>query len=109
MSVSHTLNVYYRPDNYPDWILWKEFPDRFSIIGKNQALSAGAIPSARAGFAPRVSLGKPPNACDPNSTNRSLRRGFYFQVRFKGTGHMMIEMFRLHAQKLIEKSTAKQK
>jgi|SRR5262245_35010828 len=102
----HSLKIYYRPDNYPDWVLWKEFPDRFSLIGRAQALGVGAMPSARAGFAPRVSLGKPQNACDPNSTSRSLRRGYYFQVRFKGTGHMMIEKFRLHGQQLIEKSRA---
>jgi hypothetical protein len=100
----HSLKISYRPDNYPDWIPWKEFPDRFSLIGRSQALGAGGLPSARAGFAPRVSLGKPANACDPNSTARSLRRGYYFQVRFRGTGHMMIEKFRLHGQQLIEKS-----
>ena len=100
----HSLTVYYRPDNYPDWIFWKDFPNRFSLIGVSQALGPGGVPSARAGFTPRVPLGKPPNACDPASTGRSLRRGFRFQVRFKGQGHMQIEMFRLHAQKLVEKS-----
>jgi hypothetical protein len=100
----HSLSVYYRPDNYPDWVPWKEFPDKFSLIGIKQALGAGGIPSARSGFAPRVSLGKPSNACDPLSTSRSLRRGYRFQVRFKGTGHMTIEMFRIHAQRLVEKS-----
>jgi hypothetical protein len=102
--VAHSLTIFYRPDNYPDWVLWKEFPDRFSIIGRSQALGTGAIPSARAGFAPRVPLGKPANACDSNSTSRSLRRGYYFQVRFKGTGHMTIEKFRLHGKTLVEKS-----
>jgi hypothetical protein len=100
----HSLTVYYRPDNYPDWIQWKDFPDRFSIIGRSQALDSGAIPSARAGFAPRVPLGKPPNACDPNSTSRNLRRGYFFQVRLKGTGHMTVERFRIHGQLLTEKS-----
>jgi hypothetical protein len=100
----HSLKVSYKPDNYPDWVSWKEFPDKFSIIGRSQALGTGAIPSARAGFAPRVSLGKPANACDPNSTARSLRRGYSFQVRFNGTGHMMIERFRLHGKTLVEKS-----
>jgi hypothetical protein len=100
----HSLSLFYRPDNYPSWVPWKEFPDRFSIIGRSQALKTGAMPSARAGFVPRVSLGKPANACDPNSTTRSLRRGYSFQIRFKGTGHMTIDRFRLHAQQLLEKS-----
>jgi hypothetical protein len=104
--MAHSLTIYYRPDSYPDWIPWKEFPDRFSLIGIPQALDSGCLPSARAGFAPRVPLGKPPDDCDGNTTKRRLRRGFFFQVRLKGTGHMTIEKFRLHAQKLVEKSRA---
>jgi hypothetical protein len=102
----HSLKVYYRPDRYPEWIFWKQFTDRFSLIGHPQSLQAGGLPAARAGFAPRVSLGKPPNACDPLSTKRSLRRGYSFQIRFKGSGHMVLNMFRLHAQALVEKSRA---
>jgi len=103
--MGHSLTVYYRPDNYPDWVCWKTFPDKFSLIGNPQGLGIGGLPSAQAGFAPRVSLGKPADDCDPN-TNRRLRRGYHFQVKFKGTGHMKIEMFRLHAKILIEKSRA---
>jgi hypothetical protein len=102
--MAHSLTVYYRPDSYPDWVLWKEFPDRLSLIGRPQALGTGGVPTARAGFAPRLPLGKPSDACDPDSTNRKLRRGFSFQVRFTGTGHMTFERFRLHAQRLVEKS-----
>jgi|SRR5215469_9218201 len=103
--MSHSLTVYYRPDNYPDWVLWREFPDEFSLIGTPQALGMGGLPSARAGFAPRVSLGKPQNTSDM-VTKRDLKRGYYFQIRFKGIGHMQIDMFRLHAQTLTEKSRA---
>ena len=65
----------------------------------------GGVPTARAGYAPRVSFGKPGDDCDPN-TNRRLRLGFQFQVRFQGTGHAAISRFRIHAQKLIERSRA---
>jgi hypothetical protein len=76
------------------------------MIGEIGAIDAGGIPTVRAGFAPRVPLGKPANDCDP-TTGRRLRRGYYFQLKFRGTGHMRLYKFRLHAMRLIEKSTAK--
>lgn len=102
----HELKVYYRPDQYPIWTLWKDLSGKFEMIGTPGAIDAAGVPTARGGFAPRVPLGKPQNDCDP-TTKRNLRRGFNFQVRFVGTGHVIIDRFRLHCQKLIEKSTAK--
>ena len=102
----HSLKIFYRPDDYPDWVFWRDFEDTFKLIGQAQALDGGGVPSARAGFVPRLSLGKPQDATDPVSTRRNLRRGFEFQVRFKGIGHMTLQRFRLHAQRLVEKSRA---
>jgi hypothetical protein len=103
----HELKVYYRPDNFPDWILWRDFSDRFSMIGRPSALDISGLPSGRAGFAPRISFGKPPDNSDVNSTNRNLRRGYQFQVKFNGAGHMVLDRFRLHAQKQVERSRAR--
>jgi hypothetical protein len=104
----HSLNISYRPDNYPTWILWRDFPPgSFTLIGRASALGAGGLPSAHAGFYPRISLGKPQNACDSESTNRQLRRGYQFQVKFKGSGHVVFDRFRIHGQRLIERSRAK--
>lgn len=102
----HTMRIYYRPDQYPNWILWREFTQKFDMIGKPGALDQNGMPSARAGFAPRVPLGKPANDCDA-TTGRQLRRGYDFQVKMNGTGHVVIDRFRLHAQKIIERSTSK--
>lgn len=102
----HSLTVYYRPDNYPDWVLWRKFEQEFFLIGKASAIDLGGIPTARPGFAPRISFGKPSDDCDLN-TGRRLRRGFEFQVRLVGSGHVILDRFRLHAQKLIERSRAK--
>jgi len=102
----HTLSISYRPDNYPDWIPWKTFSGIFDIIGKASALGTGGVPSAKPGFKPRLSFGKPPDACDDLSTSRRLRRGFNFQVKLNGSGHVVIERFRLHAQRLTENSRA---
>lgn len=101
----HTLKVFYRPDNYPEWVPWRDFSQRFNIIGNPGSLDAGGLPIARAGFDPRVSFGKPANKCDPN-TNRRLRRGFEFQVKLQGTGHVVIDKFRIHAQRIVERSRA---
>jgi hypothetical protein len=102
----HTLKIFYRPDQYPQWVPWREFTQKFDVIGQVGAIDAGGVPTARAGFAPRVSLGKPPDDCDP-TTGRRLRRGYEFQVKFVGTGHVILDRFRIHAQKLVERSTAK--
>lgn len=103
----HSLTVYYRPDNYPEWIFWREFSHKFTLIGKASALGVGGVPSARPGFAPRVSFGKPPDDPDAIATGRRLRRGFNFQVRFKGSGHVILDRFRIHAQRLVENSKAR--
>jgi hypothetical protein len=102
----HSLKVYFKPDNYPDWVFWKRYDQVFNMIGEPGALDIGGVPSIRPGFAPRVSFGKPSDACDPLSTNRRLRRGYQFQVRFVGTGHVTIERFRMHGQVLIENARA---
>lgn len=100
------LRVYYRPDNYPYWVRWKEYIAKFDMIGLPSALDAGGLPTVKAGFAPRESFGKPPDKCDEDSTNRILSRGYQFQVKLVGTGHVVIDQFRVHAQRLIERSTA---
>lgn len=102
----HTLKLFYRPDNYPEWVPWRTFTQKFDQIGRPGALESGGVPIARPGFAPRVSLGKPSDACDPN-TSRKLRLGFEFQVKLEGTGHAVIDRFRLHAQKIVETSRAR--
>jgi hypothetical protein len=102
----HTMKVFYRPDQYPSWILWREFNQKFEMIGMPGAIGMNGVPSVRAGFAPRVPLGKPANDCD-KTTGRQLRRGYDFQIKMSGTGHVVIDRFRLHAQKIVEKSTSK--
>jgi len=104
--MSHDLLIHYRPDNYPYWTPWRDFTDKFTMIGKAGAIDVGGNPTARAGFAPRVPLGKPQNDVDL-TTGRILRRGYDFQIKFSGRGHIVIDRFRLHAQRLVERSTAK--
>lgn len=102
----HTLTVSYRPDNYPEFVPWRTIETGLDLIGEPGELDVGGLPLARAGFAPRLSFGKPSEDADPN-TKRRLRLGYEFQVRLQGSGHVIIDRFRLHAQRLIERSTAK--
>jgi hypothetical protein len=100
------LRTFYRPDNFPEWLPWKAFEKGFSQIGRSQNINAGGVPTARPGFIPRLSLGKPPDRCDSQSTKRGLRRGYQFQILIRGKGHAVIDRFRIHGQKLTERATA---
>src|SRR5262245_36562077 len=103
----HTLKVSYRPDNYPEWVFWKEFTNKLNMIGVPGALDFGGRPTARPGFLPRLSLNKPADTYDKTNTTRLLRRGYEFQVKFEGKGSLVIDKFRLHALKIVEQSTSK--
>ena len=100
-----TMTSFYRPDGYPDWIAWKDFTQEFNMIGTPGAIDPGGNPTIRSGFAPRQSFGKPGDDTDP-TTKRRLRRGYLHQVKLNGTGHVVLDRFRIHAQKLVEKSRA---
>lgn len=102
----HILRVYYKPDDYPYWVLWREFSQELKMIGKPSALGNGGIPTVRAGFLTRLSFGKPKDNTDDIVTKRNLRRGYEFQIRFSGTGHIVFNRFRLHAKTQVETSRA---
>ena len=40
----HTMRIYYRPDQYPDWALWREFSQKFFMIGKAGAIDSNGVP-----------------------------------------------------------------
>src|SRR4029077_19456325 len=106
--MSHTLHIDFRPDNYPEWIGWREF-NQLSTIQEPSRLGRGGLPDTRAGFYPRLSFGKPQVAGDRKATGRKFSRCYNVQIRFRGTGYVVLDRFRLHAQKLIERSTAQNK
>lgn len=108
--MSHKLQVDYRPDNYPDWIAWRQFDENdIDMINAPGKLGIGGLPIARGGFFPRLSFGKPQDGGDRQETGRSLRRCYNVQVRFRGNSYLVLDRFRLHAQKLVERATAQNK
>jgi hypothetical protein len=98
------MNFYYKPDNYPQWVQWQIFSNRAKLIGTPSTITSGGVPIATAGFAPRLSLGKPPDDYDPTNTSRLLRRGYEFQMKLTGSGHLQIDRLRVHGQRTVERS-----
>lgn len=100
------VTVEYKPDDYQSWVPWSSFTIRPGVVGQLGAITPGGVPTAKAGFIPRFTLAKPADDCDSDNSKRLLRRGFKFQTKISGSGHITIDRFRVQAQKLVEKATA---
>ena len=71
-----SVDVYYRPDYYPCWTLWRHF----DVCQSNDA------DNSKAGYRTRIGLGEPSvEDCEPGN-NRPLRTGYFFQCRVVITG-----------------------
>jgi hypothetical protein len=102
-----TISTEYRPDQHPIWTDWQTLPS-ISPVGTVQAITPGGVPTLIANFFPRRTVEKPENDVDQAAfTGRSMRRGFEFQARIRGTGHCAIRKLRLHAKQLVEDDKAK--
>ena len=107
-NVDNPISVAYLPDNYPTWIPWRNFSGKFGLAGFPGSITPGGVPTATPGFSPRLSLGKPQYQGDFVNTNRNLRRGYRFQLKLNGSGHIQIDQLRVHAQKTVERFIATQ-
>jgi hypothetical protein len=96
------VNVAYRQDENPDWIDWHTLQP-VGPQGDCGEITCGGCPTIKPGFAPRKRFPAPPKDCDEN-TKRDSSRGFEFQARLRGAGHLSIRKFRLHAKNLPEDS-----
>lgn len=70
------VKVYYRPDYYPCWTLWREF----------DVCQSSAAPNAKPGYRTRIGLGQPSADDCEVANNRPLRNGYFFQFRVVITG-----------------------
>lgn len=105
-DINFTMDVSYRPDNYPHWVAWDTIGPiqpigQFGIVDPDTG-----VPTIEPGFVPRQTLEKPPDDTDP-TTKRRLRRGYEFQTALDWTGHVKIDRFRVHATTKPEKSRAR--
>lgn len=106
-----TLQTFYKPDQYPEWVPWRPHADatcpmpELEAIGTCGATNCGGCPTIKPGFKPRLSFGKPPTVCD-ETTKRNTRRCYDFQTKIVMTGNATIRKFRSMNDRLVEKSMA---
>jgi hypothetical protein len=98
ISGNVSLSIFYRPDQYPDWLKW----ETVSINPESscQTLSAGSCQvwkEARKTYASRILLTQPPECSNPLS-GMLTRLGYEFQFRIEGSGHFRIRKFKPHAK-----------
>lgn len=97
-----TISMEYRPDQHPIWTAWQELPE-IDAVGTAQAITPGGVPTLLHNFFPRRTIIKPENDVDNEEfTGRSMRRGFEFQARIRGSGHCTLRKLRMHAKPQVE-------
>lgn len=87
------FKVYWKPDNYPCWILWKEFEECATYKSCDLDPLTGCQDTAnyKPQFRPKLSLGEPPEYYDPTNNGRLLTLGYTFQFRFEISGMVEIK------------------
>jgi len=101
-----TIQSWFKPDDYPDWIPWRtsdHYPlPQLTPIGAPGALANGS-PTLREGFMPRRGFGIPKCGTD-KSTARDFLRGYEYHVKLSLTGNAGINRFRISTLNTTEKS-----
>ncbi len=83
MSGTIDFVVQYRSDQFPNWTDWKTFSLCVQSCITDPCPNSGEVQEL---FATYRRLPQPPDTCSPIS-GRSLRSGYFFQIRLKWTGH----------------------
>lgn len=91
------FKVYYKPDQYPGWILWHEWSVETDMNSAN----------SQPGYFPRMGFGKPSSKNKNDLNNYSTRYGYTFQIRVVVTGHCRILGGRVSASKQAQPQFAK--
>lgn len=73
------FRVYYKPDQYPCWILWHAW-----------SICTNTGTGLQPGFYPRMGFGEPSGTPCDAFTNRPFREGYNFQVKVEKDGHCRI-------------------
>ena len=100
-----TITAQYRSDQEPDWQPWVTLP-AINKVGTCQQITCGGVPTVRPGYYPRRTLPKPPSVTT-GQTGREARRFFQCQARLSGSGHVILNQFRLVALDLTEDEKAR--
>lgn len=71
------ISVFYKPDQYPGWILWRNWTVTNNMLPDN----------SQPGYFPRMGLGKPKDSVKNDLTKTPTRFGYTFQTRIVIQGH----------------------
>ena len=101
LSGNVAFKVYFRPDQYPGWVLWHEFtqvaPYNDTTIDPVSGQIIGGLPQ----YKTQVTLPTPPDSGSAVD-NRLFRVGFTFQIRIEWVGNCTIEKFLVYANQIPE-------
>lgn len=104
-----TVNVYFKPDAYPEWIPWRtqdKYPlNKLTPIGTVGKVFNG-LPTLKTGFSPAIQTLTKPNVGSDVTTKRELKRGYEIHTKIEWTGNAAINRFRLANTQEVEKSKA---
>jgi len=84
MTEDVTFTAYYRPDEWPEWVQWRTWTEKFD-------------PDSDPQFRPRLGLGEPSSEDADNVNGRPLREGYTFQFRLVVEGNCRFKGARFKA------------
>lgn len=92
-----TLRIYFRPDEYPTWILWTQLDFCSPVTQCVPPVGCAVFQEDRKQYGARVMLSQPSeDPCNP-FTGMPINLGYEFQFKIEGTGHYRLRKFRAHA------------
>jgi hypothetical protein len=74
------FQVYYKPDQWPNWVLWHSWTEKFNPNAKQPD----------PGFRPRIGLPEPSEKVFDKTNDRPLWQGFSFQVKIVSNGGRLL-------------------
>lgn len=101
LSGNVDFKVYFRPDQYPAWVLWHEFNLTAPIVDTAVDHVTGLPVTGLPQYRTQVTLPTPADAGSPVD-NRLYRVGFNFQIRIEWVGNCKIEKFMIYANEIPE-------
>jgi hypothetical protein len=101
-NITSTVNVkvYYKPDFFPCWTLWKEF----DVCADDDNTTGDG--NKQAGYRMRLGLGQPDPTSTEETNNRPLRQGFFFQFRIEFTGYCEFRGLMVYAKEFPQQTPA---
>lgn len=105
VSTETVIKAFYRSDQEPSWQPWQVL-NVIAAQGDCQGVNCDGTFSRSKGRYPRKSLQSPVGNTSSSPQRRQSRRFFELQPRLTGTGHCIVNRFRLIAKDLVEDQKA---